>query len=63
MLTPNRARLDPKRVNDLVYVRFNSLIKEKREAKTKRDPLASKDTVHTRPWMSPCEDEETFTGT
>ncbi|KAK8943332.1 hypothetical protein KSP40_PGU005571 [Platanthera guangdongensis] len=57
-----RNKLDSKRLNDLVFVKFNALLKSK-YSETSRDPLAAKnvDSGMVQEWMvnvDPEEDED-----
>lgn len=51
-----------KRLNDLVFVKFNSKLKERQQTKGK-DPLATKDRTYLSEWIAEGEeDEEVFPG-
>jgi len=54
-----RNRLDSKRLNDLVFVKFNALLKSK-FSDTSRDPLAAKslDSGKVQEWMVGSADDE-----
>ncbi|KAL8113336.1 hypothetical protein AgCh_020597 [Apium graveolens] len=61
--TKKRNKLDSERLNDLVYVQFNSrLVNKNRKLKDNCDPLLANDARMTHEWIVKCNEDEESEG-